>query len=81
MTYYEELIRILGSYPNNEMTIEEILKCMVLPKSKYVCEVKTKQNYLIDAIKIGLKNFTIQKIVNFNEKRLYVGHSYKMVKE
>jgi hypothetical protein len=64
-TYYDKVLEQLDNVP---ITIEELIIKMNLPK--------TKQTYIIDAIKKGISKKTMIQIPNKDEKRLYLGHTY-----
>jgi hypothetical protein len=64
-TYYDKVLEQLDNYP---ITIEELIIKMNLPK--------TKQIYIIDAIKKGISKRTMIQVLNKDEKRLYLGHTY-----
>ena len=68
-SYYDQLLEHLSETPT---TIEDLMEKMDLPS--------TKQTYVIDAIKKGLRLQTIVQTINPSEvKRLYLGHLYSKV--
>lgn len=67
-TYLEQIRRVLTTNP---IGIPELMDRMNVPTSK--------QTYVIGALKSGIEKGIIEHIKHPNEKRLYLGHTYRLI--
>jgi hypothetical protein len=66
-TYADKIVCALNNH-NKPLNIEEIMEYMNIEPPKI--------SYIIDGLKSLIAKGIIGKIVNINEKRLYLGHTY-----
>ena len=66
-TYADKIVCVLSNH-NKPLNIEEIMEYMNIEPPKI--------SYIIDGLKSLIAKGIIGKIVNINEKRLYLGHTY-----
>ena len=69
MTYQTMILSVLQN-SGHPMRIEELMDVLHLHKSKLV--------YVISGIKTAIEQGKIEQIVNPIEKRLYLGHTYRV---